>query len=796
MKPNARLACLFATLFTAGLSLAQLPDEFRTWTNTSGKQIEATLVSVDATTRSLKIRMKDGKEFDVPIASLSPADFEYAKTRYAAMQAAPATMPATTPPAAATTAGTPPAPTPEPAKAKGKGKAPAAPAVASKPAPPRPQITVLPLSKFKAPAANDYLGGIQKVRPRLIQNAAGWAAIKNQIAADPVLAKMMDNLKASGEDLLKDPELNRINGEVRGTTSEGSKAIYRMGLLAALHYGDGDLKWKERGAREVMLLCDKVNFRDWHPTEAVAVADMVIAVSLGYDWFRDGYNAAQAAEIRTFLRQKGVDALVAHLEEEPVPPTAFGTSAGQTEEKKKAPAKAPAKGKGKADKEEPPPVNMEKMHIASALLLNAIGFVDEDPDMAKISANAAAKVFGEGIQRFAPAGIWPEGMVAGDCVMDYASMVIQSLRSAAGKDLGLSMLEGIPQFGFARMHLYGPSGQPFNFGDGVQGGTPRPWVATWLAGLHGNPGIPAITAGAKMGVGSSFFGHAGHFIYYNPHAAGQGTPDSPEYATPGGIAATVRSGWTKDDLYIAAKGGDNRDLHSQLDIGTFVLDAGGVRWAMDLGAENDRAPGFEAKPGVDRTKRYELFLEGTKGQNTLTLEGGNQELDARAGVLFTQSTPEAGFAVIDMTKAYDKDAKDVHRGIMVVRGAAPYLVIQDDLSVKNTKPLTWSMQTKDTELVVNGNTVTMTKGGQKLLATIVSPKEAMFTSEEPPPPADEQQGRKLGAKTADFAGENVKILKATVPEAKGNVSLCITFTTAETAPAHTHTAISTWAKKK
>jgi hypothetical protein len=85
-------------LLAAGSAIAQLAEEYRMWTNTSGKQVEATLVSVDAASKTLKIKMKDGREFDVAIATLSPADFEYAKARYAAMQAAPA--PATPAPAA------------------------------------------------------------------------------------------------------------------------------------------------------------------------------------------------------------------------------------------------------------------------------------------------------------------------------------------------------------------------------------------------------------------------------------------------------------------------------------------------------------------------------------------------------------------------------------------------------------------------------------------------------------------------------------------------------------------------
>ena len=780
MKPFTRLACPLAVILALSSAKGQLAEEYHVWTNTAGKTVEATLVAVDAAARSVKIKTKDGREFDVPIASLSASDFEYAKTRYAAMKAAP---PAAAPAAMPATAATPGAPAP----AAPKGKAPAVP---RKPAPPRPAIVINPISKFKAPAANDYLSGIQKVRPRLIQNINGWNAIKGQIEADPALAKLMGVLKASGEDLLQDPELNRINGEIRGTVSEGSKAIYRMGLLAALHYGDGDLKWKERAVREAILLCDKTNFRDWHPEEAQAVADMVIAVTLAYDWFRDGFNAQQATEIRTFLEQKGVDALIAHLNEEPVPDTAKGAAPGATATAKKADTKG--KAKAKPDKGEEAPVGSEQMAMASALLLTAIGFADEAPDMAKKCANEAAKVFGDGIQRFAPGGVWPEGMAAGDAVMDYASMVIQSLRSAAGKDLGLSMLEGIPQFGVARLHLYGPSGRPFNYGDSAENAASRPWIATWLCSLHGNPGIPAVAAGGKMAVGSSYFGQAGHYMYYNPHAAGDGTPDSMEFALAGGIAASVRSGWGKEDLYVAVKGGDNRDLHGQLDIGSFVLEAGGVRWGLELGMESDRAPGLEVKPGADRTKRYELFLEGTAGQNTLSF-GENQEMDARAGVLLGQSTPEQGLAVVDMTKAYDKVAKDVHRGVMVMRGATPYLVIQDDLNVKNSKNLVWSMMTK-ADIAPDGASAVLTLNNKKLLASIVSPKGATFSIGEPPLPKTEQM-RTVG-KDKDGKGEGVKILQATVPDAKGDVSLCITFTTAEAAPAHTPTPIATWVKKK
>ncbi|OYW76245.1 MAG: hypothetical protein B7Z37_09715 [Verrucomicrobia bacterium 12-59-8] len=780
MKTASRFLTLASVCLIAASANAQLAEEFHTWTNTSGKQVEATLVSVDAVAKKLKIKTKDGREFDVPIANLSPADFDYAKARYAAMQAPPAAPPAVAMPA--TPAGTPPAtpaattPPVTPAAAP-KGKT----AGASKPAPPRPAITVIPLAKFKAPSTNDYLSGIAKVRPRLIHNAAGWAALKGQIAVDPVLAKIMEAMKASGEDLLKDPELARINGDTGG---EGPKAMYRMGLLGALHYGDGDLKWHERGVRELIALTDKVSFRDWHPDLMDNVTDMVAATALGYDWFRTGLNTEQAAVVRTYLAEKGIAALIAHLDGEEIPESAKGQSGGQTGTKSKVPAKAPAKPQAKPDVGKLLP-DSKQMAAASALLLSAICLVDEEPSIAKKAADAAAKVFGKGIVRFAPGGVWPEGLQAGEAVMDYVAMVSESLKAAANRDLGISLLEGIPQFNTARMHMMGPSGQTFNFGDTKGLVSTRPWVATWLCGIAGNPGIRAVAATAKQPVTAAYFGQVGNFIYYNPHAAGDGTADSMDYAQPGGFVATSRSGWEKTDYFIAVKGGENEDTTAQLDIGSFVLEAGGERWGIELGAEMDKAPGFEVKPGADRTKRLALYLENTLGQNTLVIDGNQQELDAQAAVLLGASTPEHGLAVVDMTKAYSKPAKDVHRGVMVVRGTKPYIVLQDDLLMKNTGSITWSMHTK-AEISASGTTAKLTQGGKTLVATIVSPASASFSSGEPPEAASEQ--------ARDLVKEKVHVLKALVDGAKGPQSLCITFAIDE-APAHTVTPIATWVKK-
>jgi hypothetical protein len=62
----------------------------------------------------------------------------------------------------------------------------------------------------------------------------------------------------------------------------------------------------------------------------------------------------------------------------------------------------------------------------------------------------------------------------------------------------------------------------------------------------------------------------------------------------------LRSEWENPQaLCVAFKAGDNKANHSHLDLGSFVFDAAGVRWAMDLGADNYNLPGYFGKQRWD-----------------------------------------------------------------------------------------------------------------------------------------------------------------------------------------------------
>jgi hypothetical protein len=683
MKPSTSAAAAIGLLI---LSVAPLLDaqEVRTWKDKSGRALEGSMVGVDTAAAAVKIKRADGTEVSVPIAMLSAEDTEYAKAKWQQMQSSPAAPPPSGAPATTAAPG---------------ASAPIAPT--GQPAPPRPELTVTPLVKFKVPAAADYLRTVPRTRPRLIHGKPGWDYLINLVKTDPTATALLTKIKESGEKLLETPELTRIFGEQRSRTTPGSKALFRISTLGTLHMLDQDPRWSDRGVRELVAICDPKSFSDWYPDQPHVTTDFLIAACVAFDWLHSGLNKAQLDTARTCIVNQGILPLVAFLD-------------------KKAADKATADLAPDVD----------TFGAAAALIIAALCINDEDGTNAKKAVGAAAKVFGRGLTRFAPGGVWPEGPDAGEQILDYGIMVLQSLKACSGSDLGFGLLEGFVRTGDARLHLTSPSGQIFNYGDSQAATLFTPWVASWLSGVHGNPGHPAVVAGAAPGPDSSFFALTGYLLYHNPHAAGYGTASALDASFPGAEVATLRSAWNdKNAFYLAIKGGDNSHLHSQLDLGTFILDAGGQRWGIELGMEADRAPGM-ANP-ADRARRYANYRQGTLGQNTLTSAAENQPLDAKATISGFVSTPERGAAVIDLKAAYNKETRDYQRGAMLVRGAQTYAIIQDDIGVKGTQTLTWSMHTR-AAVAVDGNKAILTQGNQTLTAVILSPAGATFTTEEAP----------------------------------------------------------------
>ncbi len=94
--------------------------------------------------------------------------------------------------------------------------------------------------------------------------------------------------------------------------------------------------------------------------------------------------------------------------------------------------------------------------------------------------------------------------------------------------------------------------------------------------------------------------------------------------------ALMRSSWSDSlAIYVGLKGGSPSVNHAHMDVGSFIMEADGVRWAMDFGMQNYES--LESK-GVDlwnskqNSQRWQVFRYNNFVHNTLPINGGLQQV--------------------------------------------------------------------------------------------------------------------------------------------------------------------------
>ncbi len=217
---------------------------------------------------------------------------------------------------------------------------------------------------------------------------------------------------------------------------------------------------------------------------------------------------------------------------------------------------------------------------------------------------------------------------------------------------------------------------------------------------------------------------------------------SDEYESYASFRETLSDG---KELYAAIKGGRNKLYHSDLDVGTFVLDAMGVRWFDDLGKGDYEASGYFTYE--ETASRWTYYRKRTEGQNTLVINPqapskvsnyGGQDAEAFCQITDYSSSYDGGYALVDMTDAYDSyyGASSVQRGLALFDNRSRVL-LRDEITCEDGSEIYWfAHTTANISLSQDKKTATLTKNGKTLTAQIVSPSNGSFSVMAASPLAD------------------------------------------------------------
>lgn len=540
---------------------------------------------------------------------------------------------------------------------------------------------------FLGPAADSPLATLHRSHPRLVALPDDLTRVRNLVDSDQTANRLYAQLREEGERLLAAPpvEYVKVGPRLLAQSRRCLDRIYTLGLLYRLH---PEAKYFERAKKELFAAAA---FPDWNPSHFLDTAEMSHALAIGYDWFYDVLSEAERARLREALVEKGLQ---------------------------------PAAAVYRSGKGWPLARHNWNQVCNGGISIGALAIADEEPELAASLLTQARDSIRLPMAEYAPDGGWKEGPGYWHYATRYNVYFLAALETALGRDFGLSRLPGFRQAGLFRVYFTGPTNLTFNYADAAAGAGNAAEMF-WLARKFDEP-LYAWHERQSFGRRPDPL----DLLWYDPRQKSPGESALPLDALFRGVdVAFFRSAWEDANaIFLAFKGGDNKANHSHLDLGSFVLDAGGVRWAEDLGGDDYNLPFYFGK------ERWNYFRLRTESHNTLTVNGGNQDPRAAAPLVKFASRPEFAFAIADLTAAYA--ASRVRRGVALVDRR--HVLVQDEVDLPEEADVLWSMLTT-AKVDIEGSQARLTRGPARLEARILAPSGARFDTLVAAPPAPQNQ---------------------------------------------------------
>jgi hypothetical protein len=490
--------------------------------------------------------------------------------------------------------------------------------------------------------------------------------------------------------------------------------LHRIQTLGLLYQTTGKTIYAERAWRELEAAAQ---FPDWNPRHFLDTAEMTHAFALAYDWLYDYWSDARKETLRTAIVEKGL-----------------------------RPAETVYNGTGKYSNWHKSRHNWNQV-CNGGIAIGALALAHELPGLCGPILENAAKSIQLAMREFAPDGAWAEGPGYWNYATTYNVAFLAALETALGTEFGLSEMEGFRFAGHFPIYLTGPLGRTFNYADGGDSTIRAPHMF-WLARKFDQPAYSRY----QSKVASP---HPLDLLWVQPIQSDAADLPPNRYFRNAEVV-TFRSSWeNRDALFVGFKAGDNKANHSNLDLGTFVLDALGARWAVDLGADNYNLPGYFGK------NRWTYYRMRAEGHNTLVINPGaepGQDPKAASRIIKFDASATKSIAVADLTPAYATSAEKVFRGIAF---STSQVLIQDDLHTREPAEVWWFMHTPaQISLDDQGTTAILAQSGKTLRARLLSPAGAKFSVMDAMPlpnsPHPENQNKNPGIRKLSIQLKDVR----------------------------------------
>ncbi|MGC9329118.1 MAG: heparinase II/III domain-containing protein, partial [Candidatus Hinthialibacter sp.] len=537
-----------------------------------------------------------------------------------------------------------------------------------------------------------------KTHPRLLASMEELEALRRTSDPGSLKQSLKDAIIHQADSLM---DVSPIERKLQGRRLLGQSrlCVQRVIALSMAYHLTGDLKYVERCEKEMI---QAAQFKDWNPSHFLDVAEMTFALAIGYDWLYNQLEEDSRAVIRGAIVQKGV---ILPFETRHNGWVRSSNNWGQV--------------------------------CHGGLTAGALAVMEHEPELAAKTVHNALQNVTRSMAAFAPNGSYPEGPGYWSYGTTYNVLLIGVLESVLGLDFGLSKAPGFDKTGQYLNLVTGPSGSTFNYADGGAGRSSEPavfWFASrfnrpdWL--IHEYDLLSNTIARAKSSGRASYGGRFFPFtLLWMGEKTDVGKINMPlHWLSKGHVPITIhRSSWTDPHaVFIGLKAGSPSANHGQMDTGSFVMDADGVRWAHDLGAEGYHGIESRGMNLWDRSQdsdRWKIFRQQNYGHNTLVIDDQLQIAKNAGSIIHFSDDPDFPCSIVDLTPVYEGQAKSVQRGVVLL--PSNEVLIQDELTgLKPNANVRWGMITRAKPGEEGSPTIQLRQDDKSLRMTILSPQKS------------------------------------------------------------------------
>jgi hypothetical protein len=551
----------------------------------------------------------------------------------------------------------------------------------------------------------DYIGSNPELQPhpRILMFKGEEEAIKKTIGNDPTWAKLQNGIITESDRLITVAPVERIQIG-RRLLDKSREALRRLFFLSYTYRMTGEQKYLQRAEKEMLAISA---FSDWNPSHFLDVAEMTMAVAIGYDWLFDQLSPGSRATIKEAIIKKGIE-----------------------------PSLDP-KHNGWLKAEH----NWNQVCNAG-MTYGAMAVYEDYPDLAKQVINRAIESIALPMKDYAPHGAYPEGYGYWGYGTSFNVMFISAVEKLFGKDFGLSGLPGFLNTAGYLENMTGPTGKPFNYSDAGSNSGLHP-AMFWFANKTKDPSLLwverdyLVNRPEKAQINNRLL--PAIMLWSGGIAINAiSPPKSTMWVGHGKVpVAMMRTSWTDSNaIYVGLKGGSVSVNHAHMDIGSFVMDANGVRWAMDFGMqeyESLESKGIKLFGRTQDAQRWTVFRLTNLVHNTLAVNNQHQRVDGFAPIISSSDAASFMHAVTDMTEVYKGGVAKAIRGIGIVDRS--YVIVRDEIeTLNNQTTIRWTMLTPADVKITGPNKAELTKDGKKLILEVQSSATVVMKTWSTDPP--------------------------------------------------------------